>query len=148
MTLALPVPVDRYTAERDREEGWWMWLSFGWALTSQRASHIDRHLYAAFVAYRQLSFGMQDLFKDAFRMAYAAGVARRTLLEHEMELDYTRRMIGECEAEVSRCQGKAELVGSHLCALEELARWRRRLEVLELDPLTEQVAELREEVCQ
>lgn len=130
----LPAPVDRYTAERDREEAWWMWLSFGWALTAQRASNVDGHLHAAFAAYRQLSFGMQDLFRDAFRAAYAAGVARRTLLEHEMELDYTLRMIGECEAEVSRCANKPELVGSHLCALEELARWRRRFETLEGRP--------------
>ena len=127
----LPAPVDRFAAERDREEAWWMWLSFGWALTSPRASNVDGHLHAAYVAYRQLSFGTQVLFADAFRAAYAAGIARKALLEHEMELDYTRRMVGECAAEVSRCAGDARLVGSHVCALEELAHWQRRLEALE-----------------
>lgn len=127
----LPIPVDRFTAERDREEAWCMWLSFGWALTAQRAPNVEQHLYGAFSAFRQLSFGMQTLFADAFKAAYAAGIARRTLLEHEAELAYAQGMVVTCEAEVSRCACQHELASSHVCALESVVRWRRRVSELE-----------------
>jgi hypothetical protein len=116
---------------RDREEAWWMWQSLGQALVAKHPAAVDHHLYAAFVAYRQLSIGASETLENAFRAGCAAGIKRERTLRHEAEVGHARQLLARCEEEVSRTRGDAGLPLTHAHALCDVARWRARVAELE-----------------
>lgn len=132
LPIILPAAAERAVRDlRDLEEAYWMWRSFAWALVAKRPQVVNHHLYAAFVAFRQLSDEAHEKLADVFRQGYAAGVARERMLVHEAELERVKSLVAKCEAEVERTAGDSDMPGSYAAALADLAVWRARVVALE-----------------